>query len=213
MMTTADELLALEAESKTAGPSPEDLAKAIKLAAEQALLLDEIERLERQLKIANDKLRANVERQLPDALAACQLIALPTNYGTVELETKIVASPRKEAKAEIVEWVEAHGREDLVKTVLDLRFARGEHKMLKKLLSIIRGFPAFKGKITVEPVKSVHAQSLSKFVRDWTKAEVNDAERDRLPRELFGYVELKRAELKRGDMSLTRHKRNGDEEL
>lgn len=200
MTIDATALLALDRDRPE--PTAEDVAIAIKLAAEQATLLDEIAAAELELKTLKRRLEVNVTQALPEALNRIYLKKLPTNRGTVELKPVVAASPKKENQPGVIAWLEEHGQAAVVKTQLDLRFAMGEHKMLKKALSVLRTFPAFKGKLEVKEKKSVHPSALDKTVREWLQAELDVPGTDKLPRDLFGVFEGVRAELKLDDHSL-----------
>lgn len=198
---TRDELLALERAGTDSGPTPEDLARAIQLTARQAMLLADRQRLEVALASVNAQLKQNVESELPEAMLACRLFELPTNYGTVKLESFVTNTIKKADRPQAIEWCRAHDGEDLVKTTVTIAFAKGSEAKARAVAEYVEA--EYGAKVNVSLGRTVAGSTMKKYVRTYLKRELHEPI-ERLPRELFGVFEGRMARLAIADQSLAR---------
>lgn len=174
-MSTNDDLRAMmeaEGASKPEVSAEDQLLKIRKLAAEQRMIIDEIEKLEATLVKRKLALKRNMEVDLPDAMTDANLSSLTLQDGSVlKIEESVKAGLTKENRPLGIEWLRERGHGDIVKAKLGLAFAKGQDKLLKKLLSILRGFPQFKDKVVFTLEETVdqggkYNGTLGKFVRE-----------------------------------------------
>lgn len=185
-MTLSPETLAQDA-AEAAVPTEDGLEQVSQLAQRQVDLEDELARLEAQaaeLKREYEKLRTQL---LPAALAEYGLTEIRMADGArVTVDAIIRASIPKARQGEAFAWLEGAGHGDLIKHVVSASFGRGEDDDARHALDALAA-------LGVEPEdrRSVHAQTLSAFVREQTEAGVA------LPDELLGVFRGELTKIKR----------------
>ena len=149
----------------------------------------DVARLDDELKAAKKRVVNISEEQLPEMLQDMGL-----EEGTVEgglsiaIEEKVHASPKKDNREKVYDWLEEHGHGGLVKRTGVFTVGRNEEKKFRRWLKSIKTYAGvFQRK--VEPA------TLTKFVNDQLKAGTD------IPMELFGAYTRRAAKVtdKRGD--------------
>lgn len=158
---------------------PKKLAVVLEKSREQIRILRQVEKADGDLKAAKQKLRTNQTDTLPKAMAEAGITedSMPLGGGAVlYLETLVTANipaanaPRAENAAERNKVGIAYMNKmapDLVVNTATITFAKGQEKMLRKLLN---NLAKYKPPIEVVVESAVHSGTLGKWVRDQDKA-------------------------------------------
>lgn len=142
-------------------PDDEKLAGLRDLALAHLHQLRAIEQQELRLQNMKAAAREMAEKTLPERLSALGMTAVPMKNGAVlELKPFAAASIAPENREVAFAWFRAQGLEDLIKHEVVVSFGRGEDKLADMLCAELQklGRP-------FEDKRSVHAQTLSAFVR------------------------------------------------
>lgn len=170
------------------GPTAEELATVINLAERQSQLEDRIAELQKELDDTMIILRQIQERDLPEAMSQAGVEDYTLTGGKkVAIDTKIVASPTKAQQPEMLDWLESNEHEDLIKHEIKVAFGKGEFDRAERLLAWVH---ANMPKQKIDDKKYVHPQTLSAFVREQMKDQVD------LP-DAFGVVVLRKSIISR----------------
>jgi dihydroxyacetone kinase-like predicted kinase len=170
------------------GPTNAQLNIVVTLAELQLQLEDQLAALERAVDETKTALRKVAETDLPEAMRETGIESYTLTGGKkVAIENKIVASPRKEAQPEMLQWLEQHDHADIIKHIVNVSFDRGEDDMAQQLVALIRQhYPKQK----LDDKRTVHPMTLNAFVREQLREN-----RD-LP-EAFGVVTLTKSVIHR----------------
>lgn len=152
-------------ETAEAPKSSDALVRLRAMAARQLAEMADVERLEAELRLAQQKLKQTSEHDLPQLMDELQMESFTTTDGfVVDIAETIRASIPEAHRAEGFAWLEANGSRSLIKSELKLTFGRDENEAAEALLKELnsRGLvPDYK--------RSVHPGTLSSLVRERLK--------------------------------------------
>lgn len=117
----------------------------------------DIEDAENELREMKQRLQAMLERTIPDAFDAAQLVEYKTTDGfVVRVEPFVNASIPASTRDLAFEWLESNGHAELIKTEVSIKFNAGEVDEARQLATRIGG--------TLE--RTVHPQTLRAWARE-----------------------------------------------
>lgn len=184
------------AEVEHAGESsPEKLNLVLQLARSMKAQQLHIEKLEAELADRSKALKKIAEVDIPNALNDAGLEEMPLGEGwTVKIKNVITGSISEANKERAHEWLEKHGMGGLIKHVITISFGRDEDRWAKKFLA---DCAKRKKPLNASRKDAVNSQTLSATVREQIQLATDAGEdpRQRIPFDLFGVFELKKAEL------------------
>ena len=162
-------------EATNQGPTPEQMAAVVNKARELLKADRRVDDADKELKEAKEARKIIQQVELPKLMKDATMTECPLGNGwTVELDKLVTASvPSPEGKA--VNARERHEKgiaylddvaPDLVKHTVTIKYARGQEKQLKKLLT---NLAKYKPPVEVDVAATVHAQTLGKWVRTQDK--------------------------------------------
>lgn len=164
-----------------------DLETLTNLAARQVEIEDEIAETEQKLKDLGEKLRTIAWQQLPEMMEKCGAEELTIKGGyKVKVEKKLQVSVPKKNKEKAYAWVEDQGGSALVKRAFVIAFDKEQEKFARKFK---RDCEQRKNALPMEETKTVHSQTLNKFLRDKMADGVD------VPLDLFGGFQQKIAKI------------------
>lgn len=147
-----------------------------------------VAQLEQALELAKADYRQIAQRDLPEAMRVAGLSQFTTDTGiSIELREEVYASIPEKNKQEAYDFLLARGDGDLIKSVVELNFGRGEVEKMQGFVAGLQedGLQNFKVK------ESIHTNTLRAWVREMVAAG------EEFPHELFGVFQYKEAVLKK----------------
>lgn len=143
--------------------------------------------LEAQLKRAKANRDRLVQTDIPEAMADIGMSSFSTDKFSIEIKEKIIVSPKVENRPLVLQALEADGQAALIKSIVTVAFNKGQDEIARQLATEMmkKGFDA-------KQDRSVHAQTLAKYVKDKLS---KGAEIDQ---ELFGVRQFKEAKFSSG---------------
>jgi|TARA_R110002020_G_scaffold366158_2_gene578258 hypothetical protein len=182
-----------EMESDARGSKVENLnTESVKTIAEVARLLlqkqDEVETLEKALKVAKQDLLKISDEDLPAMLQEIGMTNFELTDGSkVEVRATYGAHIKVDSKAEAFEWLRDHGFDDIIKNQVTCVFGRGEDQSAVTFMNM-----AAKEGYEAQQKEEVHPSTLKAFVKERVESGSD------FPEELFGAYVGQRATLKKG---------------
>jgi len=173
-------------EAEEAQVSSDMLRELTRSCQEERSIKNRIEELEAELKAAKAKHRIMVEREIPEMMLDIGLMQIALEDGTEIKVDDIICARISEARRPAAhQWLRDNGYGDLIKNVVEARFAAGEDQQATDLLHqlIDSGF-------SVDQKESIHYQTLQAQVRRWA------ADGTQFPEEVFGVYRGKVAVIK-----------------
>lgn len=166
-------------------PTDSELTSVRKHAAQQRMVMKDIEDLNAQLATKSEELRRLSEVDLPTAMLSCGLQSFVMQDGaSVAIEVNTVASIPKDQLPGALKWLETNKHGSIIKRTVQLEFGKGEDKLAKKLLAFIKkNFR--KQKLTDK--RGVNHQTLGAFVREQLRQGAT------VPTDLLGVHTITRA--------------------
>lgn len=141
---------------------PGDLDEIKKLAQDQLLAKKEVERLEKELKEAEEKYKDISERRLPGKMDHLGIPAVTLPDGTtVEVEEKVRGGLIVENRPKGHKWLEEQGHGAILKTEVSIAFPKKKLEEAKKLVERLR-----EEELPANLERSVHANTLDAFIRE-----------------------------------------------
>lgn len=187
MSSAIDPTTLQDAAAESSTPSDDALAAVAELVARQIVLEDEVALAEEALREKKTELERVRSDLLPSALRQHNLTELRTADGfRVQVRDVVRASIPKPRRDEAFAWLEEQGHGDLVKHLVSATFGRGEDHEAEEAAAALAQMGC-----DVKDERSVHASTLSAFVR-----EQIEAGRD-LPRDLLGVFQGQVAKIER----------------
>ena len=154
------------------------LAQVSSLADHQHQAEARVKAAEKELEAAKASLRDIAEHRFPTLMDELGLTEFTTSNGLkVTVREKIRASIPKAKEAEALAWLDDHDHSSLIKRQFIVDFHKGEDGWAKKFAADLR---KRKREVRVNEKKSVHANTLSSFVKEKLEAG------EEIPIELFG---------------------------
>ena len=146
---------------------------------------------EERLKTLKAEIREIEERELPDAMRACNgMTRFDLKDGSqIKVKDEIFCSIPVDKKAEALKWLEENGHAGLIKHDVKVSFAKGEYDQADKLISVLN--KKFKN-IPYDENSTVHSQTLKAFAKDQYKLG------ETLPENLFNVYEASIAKVTLG---------------
>jgi len=167
-------------------PTNTELEEVSKLAEKQLHLEREIEIIELHLTDAKNNLRMIQENLLPEAMLACGMEEFKMENGLkIKIKSDIHSSIRKDFVSEAMRWLDEHELGGIIKSQVDVSFARGEAVKSHQLVEYCKaaGF-------NVSEKESVHPSTLKATVKDQMSRGIQ------FPDELFSIYQSRKAEIK-----------------
>lgn len=176
MTSDAERLLANIAKDVEARElTDEELSAVSALAARQIKIEDDIAKCNSILATATKELDRIRTQLLPAALTACGLTEIHLTDGSAVIIAKIIrASIPKAKQTEAFEWLVDNDHGDLIKHIVSARFDREQDEEARAVFALLENMG-----LDPEDKKSVHANTLSAFVREQTR-DGNDVPDDLL---------------------------------
>ena len=145
-----------------------------------------LEELEVTVKFVKEKIRRITDDQLPTMIEAIGLgDELPLANGTkLVIKREHGASPLKDNREKVWDWMEENEHGHLVKRTLSIAFGKDEQDGAAELRSRLASMD-----YDVDDVRKVESQTLSKFVRDAQERG------ETIPEELFGVYRTAKAKI------------------
>lgn len=177
------------AELSTETTDNSQLSDLNRLAEEQVKAEIALEEAQKVLNKAQQDLKEINERRLPEAMEAIGIKEFTTQNGLkITIKDIVRASIPKNHAHEALEWLRTNGAESLIKNNVVMTFGRGQDEQVEKLVAeMLERF----GDQTVAHNEGVHAQTLSKYVRECLE------EGKEIPLELLGVYQGKQSVVKR----------------
>ncbi|AAT69486.1 gp10 [Alphaproteobacteria phage PhiJL001] len=146
----------------------------------------EVAALEAKLKEAKERLRKYSEETIPNTLEDMGLEEVTVTGGLkVKIRTSVHASPKKENREAVYDWLEKHGHGGLIKRHAIFTVGRDNERQAKSWIKRIKAFPGlFERKVESATLRSFVNQSIE--------------EGTEIPMELFGAYTRRVAEVKSG---------------
>jgi len=120
--------------------SASDLKNITSLAGSVVRCEAEVERVELELKKARAQLKQVQERDLPEAMLACNMETFTTSDGlSVSVKETLYASIAKKNKAEAIQWLMNNELGALVKEDIVVAFDSGQRESVKSVIDILKG--------------------------------------------------------------------------
>jgi len=171
-ITRADDPFEDEAEDDTEalleGPSPEQLATAIRLAKAQYDLELEVAAAEAHLTAKKNQLRVVSEMDLPNAMidAGMRVVVLD-NGAKVELKETVVGYVKKEDEETFYEWMEENNFDAIIKRIVSVSFGKGQGETADRLREqILTIFPD----VDLADQRNIHHSTFAAWVREQHEA-------------------------------------------
>lgn len=118
---------------------PTDVPEITKLAEKQHAAQIKVDKIEAELKTANEELKELCEKLLPDAMDRAGLTTYGTTTGiSVEVQEKIRASLAVENRPKGFAWLEENGFGGIIKSNVVVAFKRDELEEATELVDRIR---------------------------------------------------------------------------
>tara|TARA_R110000765_G_scaffold385149_2_gene476956 strand:+ start:2279 stop:2848 length:570 start_codon:yes stop_codon:yes gene_type:complete len=182
-----------EMESDVRDSQVENLdTESVKTIAEVARLLlnkhDEVENLEKALKLANQDLNKIRDEDLPAMLQEIGMTSFELTDGSkVEVRSTYGAHIKIDNKAEAFGWLRDEGFDDIIKNQVVCEFGRGEDLLAATFMGLAeeQGYGATQK-------EAIHPSTLKAFVKERIEAGAD------FPSELFGAFVGQRATIKKG---------------
>lgn len=168
----------------------EDLGASRKSMTDLAFALlsleGELAALERAAKAKAEEVRRVREVELPEAMVAARTLDTTLINGyRIKLEQKLLSwgIPKTpvDRNDEAITWFEESGNEDLLKNLVTIEMGAGDDALASAVIEHILAGPGGNS-LVITRKKSVHHQTLGKFIRDERAAGRGGA----LPEELLG---------------------------
>ena len=146
---------------------------------------------EERLKTLKAEIREIEERELPDAMRACNgMTRFDLKDGSqIKIKDDIFCSIPVDKKADALKWLEENGHAGLIKHDVKVSFAKGEYDEADKLIKVLN--KNFKN-IPYDENSTVHSQTLKAFAKDQYKLG------ETLPENLFNVYEASIAKVTLG---------------
>lgn len=165
----------------------EALSTVAQLAARARVLEVRQEQLDEEARRNAEELRRVVEEALPAAMAELGLSQLRLDTGeSITIRDEIYAGIPKAREFDALNWLRAHGLDDVIKNQVTLNFGKGEDDKASAALALLAGIDC-----PYNNKQSVHPQTLKALARE--KIEAGDP----MPEDLFGIHIINRAVIKR----------------
>jgi hypothetical protein len=160
------------------------LTRLAKMVNEMKVKTKDLEKLEKQVLTAKEKINKLSMNTIPDFFDEMGLSKIALTDGTaVEIIRKYVAHIKEENKAEVYKWLRKNKHAALIKHDVTAKIKKGELKEYKSLVKDIK-----KLGISFTDKKSIHAGTLNAFVNEQMEEGVD------LPEE-FGVFPLRKTKL------------------
>lgn len=150
-------------------PDKDKLLRITEIARRQYRLERQVEKLETDLKQAQQDLRAIAEVELPNAMADAGVEEFRTDKVKVELQTNYYPNVPKDTAELFYDWLIEKGHAPLVKRSIDVEFGMGQKHWKNLIQYLERARKTFKFEFKV--ARSVHSSTLRKFVRTEIEAQ------------------------------------------
>lgn len=146
---------------------------------------------EEELKALKAEIREIQERELPDAMQACNgLTRFDLKDGSqITVKDDIFCSFKLDKKADALKWLEKNGHAELIKHDVKVSFPKGKYDQADDLINVLS--KKFKD-IPYDEKTDVHAGTLKAWAKDQYKLG------ETLPEELFNVYEASVAKIKLG---------------
>ena len=146
---------------------------------------------EERLKTLKAEIRDIEEKELPDAMRACNgMTRFDLKDGSqIKVKDDIFCSIPLDKKADALKWLEENGHAGLIKHDVKVSFAKGEYDQADKLVEVLN--KNFKN-IPYDENSTVHSQTLKAFAKDQYKLG------ETLPENLFNVYEASIAKVTLG---------------
>jgi len=156
-----------------APPPPDaDLTRVATLAERAQVEEAEVIRCTAALSEALKAYRGTVERELPEAMAACHMSEFKLIDGTkVSIDSKFIGGKLTNPIA--LDWVEENGGAPLVKTLITLELPPKEIETAREVLRYIAQHPKANSFVRLEMERSVHAMTIGAFAKEQVEARKN----------------------------------------
>ncbi len=156
-----------------APPPPDaDLTRVATLAERARGEEAEVIRCTAALADALKAYRGTVERELPEAMAACHMSEFKLTDGTkVGIDSKFVGGKLTDPLG--LDWVEANGGQPLVKTLITLELPANEIATARVILNLLKNHPKANQFVRLELERSVHQSTIAAFAREQVEARKN----------------------------------------
>jgi len=165
--------------------STENLKELAVLAERQLELEREKSKLEEQLKQVDQQLQKVSGVDIPTAMDAIGMSDFMLRSGErITVERKVKASIPKAKQAAAFKWLRDNEHGSLIKNQVIAAFGRGEDEKAKELARKLD-----EQGMTVQQKESVHAQTLSAFVREQLAKAKDEGRTAELPLDLLGVFE------------------------
>lgn len=164
------------------------LSKLNSLANEHSELIEDVERLTEELKIARAKAEYMVTHRIPEAMDLAEQQEITTASGLrIKVRDKITASIKEENREKAFAWLEANGHGRLIKQNFQIEFGKDEEGWAAKFQ---RDCAQRKRPLNLKRGKGVHHQTLGAFVREVMGQGVD------IPQDILGVYKRREAEVK-----------------
>ena len=165
----------------------EALGNITKLAAGVVTNEKEVARIEEQLKQAKAKLRQVQERDLPEAMLACNMETFVTTDGLkVSVKETLYASVAAKNKKAAAKWLVANELGALVKEDVVVSFDGGKHEGVEQLIQLLEN----SGVNNFTTAESMNTASIKSAIKELLGEGVE------VPLELFGAYFARKAVVK-----------------
>jgi hypothetical protein len=151
----------------------------------------ELAKKEEELKSLKEQIREIQEKELPDAMQACNgLTRFDLKDGSqITVKDEIFCSFKADMKPQALKWIEKEGHAELIKHDVKVSFPKGKYDQADDLIKVLS--KKFKD-IPYEEKTDVHAGTLKAWAKDQYKLGKT------LPEELFNVYEASIAKIKLG---------------
>lgn len=130
--------MTIDFEEEAPAVTQDDLSNITKLAVQVVERQSTVEQIEEQLKEARANLRQVQERDLPEAMLACNMEKFTTADGhSISVTETLYASVAKKNKAAAAKWLIENELGSLVKEDVIVSFDSGQHDKLKEVIDIL----------------------------------------------------------------------------
>lgn len=165
----------------------EDLSNITKLAADVITNEKEVVRIEEQLKEAKAKLRQVQERDLPEAMLACNMETFVTTAGLkVSVKETLYATVTAKNKVAAAKWLIENELGALVKEDVVVSFDGGKHEGVEQLVQLLEDA----GVNNFTTAESMNTASIKSAIKELLGEGVE------VPLELFGAYFARKAVVK-----------------
>jgi hypothetical protein len=179
--------MTIDYEGDSPAISQDDLSNITKLASDVVVNEKEVAKIEESLKQAKAKLRQVQERDLPEAMLACNMETFVTTDGLkVSVKETLYATVAAKNKPAAAKWLIENELGALVKEDVVVSFDGGKHEGVKELLSLLENA----GVTNFTTAESMNTASIKSAIKELLGEGVE------VPLELFGAYFARKAVVK-----------------